>query len=196
MAIFLSDLMTNGALPVQGPTGGGEDSLTATLVVPAGTTLGTSDILKFLRLAPSVNLTEIEVRSDDLDPAASISISIGYDRPTVDPSKAFNATTNPYITGAVAAASTAYYQATSITPYQAGGVNRYVLGQAALDNEFATNPINGVANYIDIVLVPTIASSGALAAAATIYVKFTFTGKVQTPGTFSGSNAFRYKSAY
>jgi hypothetical protein len=195
MAIYLSDLMTNGAL-VRQAQGPGEQSFTAAIFIPAGTVIADNSQLKIARLADNLNVTEILVRSPDLDAGTTLSCSIGYERPTVKPGNDYNASTNPYVTGAVSAASLAYYGATATAPYQAGGVLRLVLGQSGLDNEFANNPADGVDGITDLCLVATEPAQTATAADGTIYVEVFYTPKQPTPGTFSGTSAFKYKSAY
>lgn len=183
MAIYLSDLMQNGAL-VRQAADTGEHSVTATIFVPSGTTLADNSQLKIARFADNCNITEILVRSPDLDSSTGLSVAIGYARPTVDPSLALSSS-NPAITGAVAADSLAYYAATATAPYQAGGVARFVLGQSGLDNEFANNPADGVDGITDMCLVVTEPATGATAADGYIHVTVFYTGATQTPGTIS-----------
>jgi hypothetical protein len=196
MAIFLSDLMTNGALPFQGTYGGSESSITGVVKIPSGTVIADNSQLKIARFATFVNIEEILIRTNDLDAGTTLSMSVGYARPTEDPALALDATTNPAVTGAVAADSLAYYAATATAPYQAGGVIRYVLGQSGLDNEFANNPTDGVDGLIDLCLVATEPAASATVADGYVWVTIKYTGKTQVPGTFSGSDAYDYNSAY
>lgn len=193
MAIYLSDLMTNGALPYQGTYGGAEDGVTACIAIPAGTVLDIGDVIKVARVFPNAILDTIELDSPDLDGAAALSASIGYVRAVQNPSLAYNASTNPSVTGGIGADSAAFYVATSTAPFAAGGVARYVRGQAALPNEFANN--GPVAGYNDLAITVTIAGT-ATAAAGVLKVRFNYVGLTQTPGTFSGSNAYDYETQY
>jgi hypothetical protein len=183
MAIYLSDLMSNGAL-VRQAADVGEHSVTGVIFIPAGTTLADNSQLKVARFADNLNITEILVRTDDLDSSTGLSVAIGYARPTVDPALALSSS-NPAVTGAVAADSLAYYAATATAPYQAGGVARFVLGQSGLDNEFANNPANGVDGITDMCLVVTEPATGATAADGYVYVTVSYTGATQVPGALS-----------
>lgn len=182
MAIYLSNLMSNGALPYQGEYGGEEDGVTAVIRIPAGTVLGIGDQIKIARVFPNVILDKIEIDTPDIDGAAAGSASLGYARAVVNPALAYNASTNPDVTGSIGADSLAFYVATSTSPFAAGGVARYVRGQAALDNEFANN--GPVAGYNDLTLTWTIAGT-ATAAEALVKVRFNYVGLNQTPGALS-----------
>lgn len=195
MAIYLSDLMTNGALPYQGTYGGAEDGVTAVFKIPAGVTLTSGDILKVARVFPNVILDKLEIDSPDLDSGTpALTASAGYYRATKNPKLAYNASTNPAVTGSIGSDSTAFYVAASATPYQAGGVNRYVRGQAALDNEFANN--GPVAGYNDLALTVAVTADGPTVADGLLKVRFNYVGLTQTPGTFSGDSAYDYKTQY
>lgn len=191
MAIYLSNLMRNGAL-VRQAADTGEHSVTAAVFIPSGTVIADNSQLKLARFATFTNVTEILVRSPDLDAGTTLSMAVGYARPTENPALALDATTNPAITGAVAADSLAYYAATATAPYQAGGVIRYVLGQSGLDNEFSNNPANGVDGIIDICLVATEPAQTATVADAWVYVDIYYTGKSQT----DSSTAYDYTAPY
>jgi hypothetical protein len=180
MAIYLSNLMANGALVRQGNVDGSEGEVTGTFFVPSGTVIADNSQFKVGRFADNINVTEILVRSPDLDAGSTLSMSIGYARPTEDPSVALSGD-NPAITGAVSADSLAYYAATATAPYQASGVARFVLGQSGLDNEFANNPVDGVDGIIDLALVATEPAASATVADAYLYVTVKYTGKTQSP---------------
>lgn len=194
---FLSDLMLNGALPFQAPYGGSEASFTAVIKVPNGTDLAIGDELKIARIDADVNITEILFQSDALEASGNtLECEVGYVIPSEDPSIAYNATTNPAVTGGIGTADPNYYVVAAAAPFQDGGVARFALGQSGLDNEFANNPINGVDDIIDLAVTVSTASGGAITADKYLYVTVYYTGKTQTPGTFSGSSAYRYRSAY
>lgn len=181
MAILLSNLMANGALPFQGEYEGENDGFTAVVKIPAGTVLTAGDTIKLARIYQNVPLDTIIVRSDDLDSGTpALTASLGYVRPVKNPALAFNASTNPVVTGGVAADSTAYYVAASATPFQAGGVNRYVRGQAALDNEFANN--GPVDDHYDLALTVAVTAAAAPAADSYIRVSVEHQGLTALPG--------------
>ena len=192
MAIYLSNLMTNGALVRQGNQEGWRESVTGVVFIPAGTVIADNSQLKIGRFATNLNIEEILVRSPDLDAGATLSIAIGYARPTVNPALALDSTTNPAVTGAVASDSLAFYAATATAPYQASGVSRFVLGQSGLDNEFSNNPVNGVDGIIDLCLVATEPAQTATAADGYVYVTVYFTGKTAVPGTLT----YNYEAPY
>ena len=191
MAIYLSNLMTNGALVRQGNQEGWRESVTGVVFIPSGTTIADNSQLKIGRFATNLNIEEILVRSPDLDSSTGLSMSIGYARPTVNPALALDSTTNPAVTGAVASDSLAFYSATATTPWQAGGVYRIILAQN-VDNEFANNPTNGVDGIIDLCLVATEPATGATAADGYVYVTVYFTGKTAVPGTLT----YNYEAPY
>lgn len=198
MAIYLSQLMTNGALIYQAPAEGEQATLTAVVKIPADEEIADNSVLKLARFAADVYIDEIVIRSDDLDTNGSptLSMSCGYVRPVEDPSLALDATTNPAITGAVASDSAAYYVATATAPYQAGGVNRYEAGQSGLANEFATVNTNGIGTIIDLALTATEPAATGPTSAGYVRVTVKYSGKLATPGTFSGGDAYKYRSAY
>lgn len=185
MAIYLSNLMRNGALPFQGEYEGELDGFTAVYKVSAGQTLALNDQIKLARIFKNVPLDTIVVRAGDLDSNASptITASLGYTRAVKNPALAYNADSNPAVTDSVAADSLAYYAAASATPFQAGGVNRYVRGQTALDNEFANNgPVDG---FYDLTLTITAAAATAPATDQYIYVSVEHQGLTATPGNLA-----------
>lgn len=186
MAIILSDLMKQGAVPYQSIHQGEEDSVTAVVKISAGQQLLANDVIKLARIFPNVPLDEITIRSDDLDSngTPTLSASLGYVRAVRDPSLAYNASSNPTVTDSIGADSAAFYAATSVTPYQAGGVNRYVRGQAALDNEFANN--GPVAGYNDLALTVTANAATAPVADSYIYVTFKYIGLTPAQGNNYG----------
>lgn len=183
MAIYLSNLMANGALPFQGEYEGENDGMTGVVKIPAGTPLGVGDVIKVARIFRNVPPDTFVVRCGDLDSAATLSASIGYVRPVKNPALAFNAQSNPVVTGGVAADSAAYFQATSTTPFAAGGTARYVRGQTALDNEFANSaPVDG---HYDLALTVTIAATGAPTTDQYIWFSVEHQGLTATPGNLA-----------
>lgn len=192
MAIFGSELLANGALPFQATHEGAPGGFTARVFIPAGTTLTDGDFIKFARLADNVQVTKITVRSADLDGGGSpaLAAQLGYMRAVQHPYEAYNASTNPAVTGSVGSDSTAFYAAAGAAPLQAGGVVTYVLGQSGLDNEFATATLVNGSN--DLAFEITTTANGASAADGYIDVTVEYVGKSRTPGTFSGATAYNY----
>lgn len=190
MAIFISDLMTNGALPIQHTHAGGTGKVTANVVIPSGTRLLANDLIRLARIPDNLMVTNIRVFAPDMDAGTQLAMELGYDRPVTDPTKAYNATNNDYISGAVSAASAAYYAAAATAPYQAGGVIWYTLGQSGLDNEFANNVVDGVDGVIDIAFNVSTSAQTATTAAGTLKVEIEYRAYDQTQGTFAGREAF------
>jgi hypothetical protein len=187
---FLSDLMSNGAL-VRQAHDTGEHSVTAVIKIPSGTDLAVDDELKIGRFAANLNITEILVRSEALESAGNtLACEIGYVIPSVNPAIAYDATTNPAVTGGIGTASDAYYSAAAAAPFQDGGVYKINLAQD-LDNEFATNPTNGVAGIIDLTVSVSTASGGAVAADKYVWVTVSYTGAMQTP-----TDSYDYTAPY
>lgn len=191
MAIFVSELLKNGGLPIQNcHTGFG--SVTARVFIPEGTTLTDGDFIRIARLEANLPVHRITVRSSDLDGGGSpaLAASLGYERAVKNPRKAFNATTNPYITGTTSIDDTDYFVTAGAVPLQAGGVATYVSGQSALDNEFAnTAVINGT---VDLVYEITTTANGASAADGYIDVTIEYSGKLSTPGEINANDPYDY----
>lgn len=187
---FLSNLMRNGAL-VRQAADSGEHSVTAVVKIPSGTDLAIGDELKIARFAANLNITEILVRSEALESAGNtLECEIGYVIPSEDPSIAYDATTNPAITGGIGTADPNYYSTAAAAPFQDSGVLKLNLAQN-LDNEFANNPVSGVAGIIDLAVTVTTASGGAVAADKYVWVTVSYTGAMQTP-----TDAYTYEAPY
>lgn len=187
---FLSNLMRNGAL-VRQAADSGEHSVTAVVKIPSGTDLAIGDELKIARFAANLNITEILVRSEALESAGNtLECEIGYVIPSEDPSIAYNASTNPAITGGIGTADPNYYSTAAAAPFQDAGVLKLNLAQN-LDNEFANNPVSGVAGIIDLAVTVTADSGGAVAADKYVWVTVSYTGAMQTP-----TDAYTYEAPY
>ena len=181
MAIFTSDQLANGGLPVKS-NNSGSTSITTKIVIPAGTALALNDELKFCRVAGNVVLKDAVIKTSELDSGTdTVAGTIGHLRATVDPSKAFNATTNPYITGAASAASAASLAAAATIQ----GVMR-TGGVAAAD--LAALP-DGIA---DVALTITAAPNVNPNTDRTIEITFDIVGESTIPGEFAGGNAYNY----
>jgi hypothetical protein len=191
MAIFLSDLMTNGAVVNRSPYGGQEFDLTANVRVPAATRLLTTDKILVGRFPTGTIFDQIIVNFPDLDAGTQLTLNVGYDRPVTDPSKAYNATTNPYITGAIATADEDFFEAAATTG-QAGGV----LNLSASGFTVTTSPVS--TGFVDVSITPAANAQTATAADGTIQflIKGVVVADNQTQGEFSGANAYNYKTNY
>lgn len=191
MAIYVSDLMKDGALPVQG-SNTGLGSVTARVFIPAGTTLTDGDFIRIARLETQLPLQALVIRASDLDGGGSpaLAASLGYERAVKNPRKVFNVTTNPYITGTSVGDDTDYFVVAGAVPLQAGGVFRAVSGQAALDNEFANSGV--ITGTVDLVYEITATANGPTAADGFIDVTLEYIGKLGTPGQFNSNNPYNY----
>ena len=193
MAIFVSDLMKDGALPVQG-SNTGLGSVTARVFIPAGTTLTDGDFIRIARLETQLPLQALVIRASDLDGGGSpaLTASLGYERAVKNPRKAYNASTNPYITGTSVGDDTDYFIASGAAPLQAGGVFRVEAGQSGLANEFANSGV--ITGTVDLVYEITATANGASAADGYIDVTLEYSGKLGTPGEFNSNNPYNYEN--
>lgn len=189
MTILLSDLMTNGAVVARGSHGGEENSITATVRIPAGYTPTDGDFWKFLRLPIGAIIDRVLIRSDAL--GANIDVSVGYDRPTVNPGQAYNATSNPYITNAIGAADLDFIEASVEAPFASGGfldLSRSGFTEA--------QTVAGLTGLVDIAM-EVINTGTVLASDAEVKVTFYLLFNDEQPqGEFSGNAAYDYKTNY
>lgn len=183
MAIFTSDQLLNGGLPIRS-NHQGFGTITTRITIPVGTSLLLGDVLKFARVAGNIVLKDAILRTDDLDSNGTPTIAgtIGFVRATVDPSKAFNASTNPYIAGAATADSTAGLgvAATIQGAMRTGGVVAGAAGPVFPD---------GVA---DVAITLTGNAATNPATNRVIELTFEYGGLTPANGEFSGSNAYNY----
>lgn len=181
MAIFISDQLLNGGLPIRS-NHQGFGTITTRVTIPAGTPLAGGDLIKFARTSGNIVLKNALLRTDELDSGVDAIVgTLGTLRATVDPSKAFNATTNPYITGAATADAAASLAASGTiqTVLRSGGVV-----EAAL----ITVP-DGVA---DVALSITVSPNANPNTNRVIELTFDFGGLTPANGAFSGGNAYDY----
>lgn len=186
MAIYTSQLYNNGGLPVSGVEEGAISSITAKITIPNGTALLNGDVLKFVRLAPNVQIVRAYLRNDDLDGNASPTLSttgLGIQRATVDPRKAFNSTTNPYLSNSIGSAVANAYlsdssldtalRSASVTHINPTSVAQTGTGDVAivLDANAATNP----------------------ASDRDIELTIEFVAPTRVEGEFSGANVYDYR---
>lgn len=190
MAIFASELMANGAVPFRATTEGGVGQFTAKIKIPAGTTLTDGDFIKVARLAPNLQISKVHLRSDDLDSGgiAALAASLGYMRAVQKPYEAYNASTNPAVTGSISADDTDFFLAAGALVLRAGGYAYY-----AADELANTTLIDGLS---DIAFEVTTTSAGAVAADSFITVTVEYVGEVRTPGEFSGTTAYNYTETF
>jgi hypothetical protein len=189
--IYLSDLMTNGGV-VAAPVKGGEmHTQTANARIPSGTLLATTDKILVARYPTGTEFDRIHVRFPDLDEATSLTLNVGYDRPVTDPSKAYDATTNPYITGAIATADPDFFEA-SATTGQAGGLLNLIA------SGFTVTSSPESAGYVDVSITPAVTAGAATIADGTIefLIDAFLTASNQVQGEFSGADALDYNTNY
>lgn len=181
MAIFISDQLLNGGLVIRS-NHQGFGSITTRITIPNGTPLASGDILKFARVAGNIVLKDAILKTDDLDTGTTIAGTIGTVRAVVDPAKAFNATTNPYLAGAATADAAAGLGAAATIQgtMRTGGVIAGAAGPVVAD---------GVA---DVALTLTASPTGNPTADRIIELTFDFGGLTPANGAFSGGNAYDY----
>lgn len=181
MAIFISDQLLNGGLPIRS-NHQGKGSITTRVTIPNGTALASGDVIKFARVEGDIVLQDAVLKTDDLDTGSTIAGTIGYVRAVVDPSKAYNATTNPYLTGAATADSAAALAAAATIQgtMRTGGVIAGGGLAAAAD---------GVA---DVAITLTANPAGNPTADRVIELTFEFGGLTPENGEFSGGNSYNY----
>lgn len=191
MAIYLSDLMTNGAVVARSAVGGDEHVQTASVRIPAGTVLTTDDKILIGRYPTGTIFDQIVVEIPDLDGGTTLTLNVGYDRPVVDPSKAYNASTNPYITDAIGTADPDFFEAAATTG-QAGGVLN--LGAAG----FTVTSSPAATGFVDVSITPAAnaTSAGPAAAQINFTVKALLTDLNQPQGEFSGKDSLKYQTNY
>jgi hypothetical protein len=186
MAIFTSELFNNGGLPYRPVEQGSVSSITARVVIPAGTALLSGDVIKFLRLAPGVQVVRAILRNDDLETNASPTLSatgVGFQRTTVDARKAFDATTNPYLSDSIASAVPAALLAS-------GSTNTAL--RAASNT--AINPVvAATTGTVDVAIVLDANAATNPATARNLELTVEFVGPQRTLGEFSGANVYDYQ---
>lgn len=191
MAILLSEQMLNGGLIYNGSQGGQTETFTTTVRIPSGSTPGIGDVWKFLRTASGVIVRSAVIRSDALDDGSpALTAKVGYSRPVRDPALAYNATTNPYIDGAIATADDDFIEAAVAAPFQAGGV--LTLEQAGLT--VTSQSQDGLSGIVDWQIEVAVASTAALSADAEVKLtlELLFNNEQNTANTLS----MGYNSVY
>jgi len=189
--IYLSDLMLNGGNVAAQWEAGGLQVQTALVRIPANTLLATTDKILVARYPTGTEFDRIHVRFPDLDAGTQLTLDVGYDRPVVDPALPYNATTNPYITGAIATADVDFFEAAATTG-QAGGLLNLLAGAFTV----TSSPVSS--GYVDVSITPAAGAQTKTAADGTIeFMIYAYlTGLNQTQGEFSGSDAYDYETNY
>lgn len=187
MAILLSDLMTNGGVQARGSYGGHENTFTATVRIPAGYVPTDGDIWKFVRLPVGTIVDRVLIRSDAL--GANIDMQVGYERPTVNPGEAYNATSNPYITNAIGSSDPNWIEDTVEAPFASGGF--LDLSRAGFTE---AQTVAGLTGLVDISM-EVINTGTVLASDAEVKITFyNFYNDEQPQGEFSGNNSIKYET--
>lgn len=189
MAIYTSSLLTDGGLPIQGTLQGAIQSQTARITIPAGVAVANGDVFRLARVDKNARILRVRFENDQLDSSTGITATAGVTalRALRDPSKAFDATTNPALAGSVAADRTESFivAATMLTSLRAAGrtITNVVPTQAKLAE------LNGT---FDIALTVTAAVTAQVATARELIVTIEYTAPQQIPGEFTGSGAYNY----
>jgi hypothetical protein len=197
MATFYSDLMT-GDTPLVHRANKQGNALEVTAVVKfkAGTVLGASDVIKFLRLGENTKVDSLELQvSADFDPSGTaIEGTLGTVRANDRDGNAIvvdNKTGTSYTSGAGDADA---FVAALATPLGTAGTYRYVSGQSGLDNEFAADP-GFLATPQDVAI--TMSGAGTdLAADSYLRLTLRLRTKEATQGEFVGALATAYRNRY
>jgi hypothetical protein len=191
MAIYISSLLTDGGLPIQGTLQGAIQSQTAKITIPAGVEVGNGDVFRLARVDKNARILRVRFENDQLDSSTGITATAGVTavRAVRDPSKAYNASTNPYITGALSADRSESFvaAATMQTALRAAGrtITNTVPTQAKLAELDGT---------FDIALTVTAAVTTQVATARELIVTIEYTAPQQIPGEFTGSGAYNYEN--
>jgi hypothetical protein len=189
MAIYTSSLLTDGGLPIQGTLQGAIQSQTAKITIPAGVSVANGDVFRLARVDKNARVLRVRFENDQLDSSTGITATAGVTavRAVRDPSKAYNASTNPYITGALSADRSESFvaAATMQTALRAAGrtITNTVPTQAKLAELDGT---------FDIALTVTAAVTTQVATARELIVTIEYTAPQQIPGEFTGSDAYNY----
>lgn len=186
MAIYTSELFNNGGLPYRPVEQGALSSITAKITIPNGTSLLSGDVLKFFRLASGVQVVRAILRNDDLDTNVSPTLSttgLGFQRTTVDARKAFNSTTNPYLSDSIASAvPEAILAAGSVDTALRSASNTQVLPV-----------VDAASGSVDVAIILDANAATNPAADRDIELTIEFVGPQRTLGEFSGANVYDYQ---
>lgn len=192
MAIYTSSLLTNGGLPIQGNLQGAVQSQTAEITIPAGVSVANGDVFRLARVDKNARILRIRFENDQLDSgagSATITATAGVTalRAVRDPSKAFNATTNPYIAGSLSADRSESFVAGSAMQTALRAAGRTITNTVPTQAKLAE--LDGT---FDIALTVTAAVNTQVATERKLIVTIEYTSPQQIPGEFSGGNAYNY----
>jgi hypothetical protein len=191
MAIYTSGLLNNGGLPVSGATEGAVSSYTAKIVIPAGVAAANADIFRFMRVDPTrARIIRVRFENDQLDSSTGITATGGVTalRAVRDPRKAFNATTNPYITGSLSADRSVSFIAAATMQTNLRAAGRSIANEVPAGAKLAE--LDGV---YDLGFAITAAPTTAVTTARELIVTIEYTAPSRTLGEFSGANVYDYQ---
>ena len=188
--IYLSDIMTNGAIVAHSYEEGNKVQLAGSVRIPAGSLLATTDKVLLGRFPTGVVFDQILSKFPALDAGTTLTLNVGYDRPVVDPALAYDATTNPYIDDAIATADPDFFEAADTKARAGGNLNLMAAG-------FTITTSPSAAGFVDVSITP--AANATTATTADSQIDFTvlgFLADAQVQGEFSGADAEDYNTNY
>jgi hypothetical protein len=191
MAIYTSGLLNNGGLPVSGATEGAVSSHTAKIVIPAGVAAANADIFRFMRVDPTrARIIRVRFENDQLDSSTGVTATAGVTavRAVRDPRKAFDASTNPYITGSVSADRSDSFVAAATMQTALRAAGRTITNTVPTGAKLAE--LDGV---FDLALTLTANPTTAVTTAREFIVTIEYTAPSRTLGEFSGANVYDYQ---
>lgn len=190
MAIYTSPLLVNGGLPIQGCLQGAVQSQTAEIIIPAGTAVANGDVFRLARVDKNARILRVRFENDQLDSSTGITATAGVTalRAVRDPRKAYNATTNPYISGSLSADRSETFVAAATMQAALRAAGRTITNTVPTQAKLAE--LDGT---FDIALTVTAAPTTAVTTERKLIVTIEYTAPAPTPGAFSGLNAYDYK---
>lgn len=190
MAIYTSPLLVNGGLPIQGCLQGAVQSQTAEIIIPAGTAVANGDVFRLARVDKNARILRVRFENDQLDSSTGITATAGVTalRAVRDPRKAYNATTNPYISGSLSADRSETFVAAATMQSALRAAGRTITNTVPTQAKLAE--LDGT---FDIALTVTAAPTTAVTTERKLIVTIEYTSPAPTPGEFSGLNAYDYK---
>lgn len=189
MAIYTSDLMKNGATIARPAHESEPVTVSGSVLIPANKALTTADRILLARFPKGTIFSEILMEFPDLDAGGTpaLTLNVGYQRPVVDPTKAFHATTNPYTSAAIATADDDFFELAATTA-QAGGV----LSLLAAGFTVTTSPES--AGDVDVSIIP--AANAAAAPTTAGLIKFYVKGYASDVVAEQAAQSYDFKSDY
>lgn len=190
MAIYTSELMANGGLPISGSQEGAIVAQTAKITIPAGVAAANTDVFRFLRVDPSrARILRVRFENDQLDSSTGVTATAGVTaiRAVRNPRKAFNASTNPYLSTSISADRSESFvaAATMQTALRAAG--------RTITNTVPTGAkLTELDGIFDLALTLTANPTTAVTTAREFIVTIEYTAPSETLGQFSGQNVYDY----